>query len=117
MFPVSSRLHVSEKTITTGCISSYHVVQTTKLLISKSKFGKFKYHLLIGECNYRMKAVGMKELEELKFNGQFIPAKGKEIYYLLASRNGFTEELLSLRDDHVVLIYGIQDVVSTRSNG
>ena len=62
------------------------------------------HHLLVGECKYRTKAMGMQELDHLKLKAQFIPAKGRELYYLLASRSGFTEELRSLKDSHVILI-------------
>ena len=60
--------------------------------------------LIIGECKYRTKFVGVKELDTLKLKAQFIHAKGREIYYLLASKNGFTEELKSFRDPHTILI-------------
>lgn len=61
-------------------------------------------HLLIGECKYRTKLIGIKELDTLKQKAQFIPAKNREIYYLLASKSGFTEELESFRDPHIILI-------------
>ena len=62
------------------------------------------HHLTVGECKYRNKAVGLKELDELKLKASFIPAKGRELTYLLASRNGFTDDLRSLYDPKVVLI-------------
>ena len=61
-------------------------------------------HLLAGECKYRTKAMGLKELEDLKLKAQFIPAGKRELFYLLASKSGFTEDILSLRDPHVILI-------------
>lgn len=64
-------------------------------------------NLLLGECKYRSKEVGLKELEDLKLKGQFVPSKDRELYYLLASKNGFTDELLSLSDPKVILIDGI----------
>ena len=64
-------------------------------------------HLLVGECKYRTKSVGFKELDDLKLKAQFIPAGKREIYYLLASRNGFTDSLLSLQDPHVILVHQI----------
>lgn len=62
------------------------------------------HHLLAGECKYRTKSVGLKELDDLKLKVQFIPAGKRELFYLLASRSGFNEELLSLQDPHVILI-------------
>ena len=61
-------------------------------------------HLLVGECKYRTKAVGSGELDALKLKASFIPAKGREICYLLASKSGFTEELRSMKDPSVILI-------------
>lgn len=62
------------------------------------------HHLLVGECKYRSKAAGIQELDGLKLKAQFIPSKGRELYYLLASKSGFTQELHSLKDSHVILI-------------
>ena len=62
------------------------------------------HHLLVGECKYRSKAAGIQELDGLKLKAQFIPSKGRELYYLLASKSGFTQELRSLKDSHVILI-------------
>ncbi|MBR2765655.1 MAG: ATP-binding protein [Blautia sp.] len=61
-------------------------------------------HLILGECKYRSKAMGMQELNLLMMKAQFVPAKGRELYYLLASKAGFTEDILSLKDPHVILI-------------
>lgn len=65
------------------------------------------HHLLAGECKYRSKATGIQELDSLKLKAQFIPSKGRELYYLLASKSGFTEELRSMKDSHVILIDNI----------
>ena len=61
-------------------------------------------HLLIGECKYRTKSVGLKELDDLKLKARFIPVGKRESFYLLASKNGFTEDVLTLQDPHVILI-------------
>ena len=45
-----------------------------------------------------------KELEDLKLNAQFIPAGKRELFYLLATKSGYTEDILSLHDPHVILI-------------
>lgn len=57
--------------------------------------------IVIGECKYKKKKTGKKELEALRAKAQFIPSKGRKVYYLLASRSGFTEEL---RGEDVILI-------------
>ena len=62
------------------------------------------HHLLVGECKYRSKAAGMQELENLKLKAQFIPSKNREIFFLLASRSGFTDKILALSDPHLILI-------------
>ena len=63
------------------------------------------HHLLLGECKYREKAVGLQELNRLMFKAQFVASKSRELYYLLASKSGFTDELMSLHDPHVILIH------------
>lgn len=52
-------------------------------------------NIVIGECKYRNKAIGISELEDLKSKAAFIPTRGRKIYYLLASRSGFTDEVRS----------------------
>lgn len=64
--------------------------------------------ILIGECKYRSKAVGTGELERLMLKGQFVPLKNRELYYLLASKGGFTEDLLTLRNPHLILVNQIE---------
>lgn len=59
--------------------------------------------VIVGECKYKNKAVGLNELELLKLKAQFIKSGKRKIVYLLASRKGFTDDLLKLRDD-VILI-------------
>ena len=62
------------------------------------------HYLLLGECKYRSKATGLQELDRLKLKGQFVASKGRDIFYLLASKTGFTKEILSLNDPHLILI-------------
>ncbi len=50
-------------------------------------------NIVIGECKYRNKAVGIGELNDLKAKTLFIPTHGRKIYYLLASKSGFTDEV------------------------
>ena len=62
------------------------------------------HHLLVGECKYRSKAAGLQELDNLKLKAQFIPSNGRELFYLLASRSGFTDDLCTVSDPHLILI-------------
>ena len=62
------------------------------------------HYLIAGECKYRSKALGIQELDNLKLKAQFIPAKGRELFFLLASKNGFTEEVKHIQDSHLILI-------------
>ena len=62
------------------------------------------HHLAVGECKYRNKAMGVGELDALKLKASFIPAKGRQICYLLAGKSGFPEELRALKDPSVILI-------------
>ncbi len=62
------------------------------------------HHLIVGECKYRSKAVGIQELDLLKLKAQFIPTKNRELFFLLASKSGFTEEVSQLHDPHLILI-------------
>ena len=59
--------------------------------------------IIIGECKYKSKKIGKKELDVLKSKSQFVPVKGRRITYLLASRSGFTEELKDLNQDVILL--------------
>ncbi len=61
-------------------------------------------HIVVGECKYRGKQVGMKEYHSLRMKAAFVQAKGREICYLLASKSGFTDELRSIADPNLILI-------------
>ncbi len=62
------------------------------------------HHLLLGECKYRSKRIGMNEYLYLQTKSAFVPAQDREIYYLLASRSGFTDEMKNYKDPHLILI-------------
>ena len=55
-------------------------------------------YALIGECKYRTKKIGIKELELLKTKAAFIPTKGRKLIFMLASKEGFTDEVQSQPD-------------------
>ena len=69
-----------------------------------------KDKVILGECKHRNKVVGLKELEILKLKVNFVSKKDMEVYYLLASQSGFTDELLSLKDDNLILVDGFEIV-------
>lgn len=63
-----------------------------------------RQNIVVGECRYRQKKVGMKELIGLENKAAFMPVRGRKIYYLLASRSGFTPELENNGRSDVILI-------------
>ena len=66
--------------------------------------------ILLGECKYKNKVVGLKEYELLRLKAQFIQTKGRKTHFLLAAKNGFTDELKALSD--VILLEGISPIPS-----
>ena len=62
------------------------------------------HSIVLGECKYRSKAVGIAELDALKRKTAFIPVKGRAVYYLLAGKSGFTQSLEALEDERVILL-------------
>ena len=47
-----------------------------------------------------------KELDNLKYKANFVLKEGQNATFLLASENGFTNELLDLKEDNLLLIEG-----------
>ncbi len=66
--------------------------------------GTTKDYLIIAECKYSNKKVGVNILKELKEKAQNINSKLPIKKYILFSKSGFTKELLELRDKNVELI-------------
>ena len=62
-------------------------------------------NIIIGECKYRNKKVGLTELNALRAKAGFVSVKNRRIYYLLASKSGFTPSLMERADNDVVLIH------------
>lgn len=52
-----------------------------------------KKEIIAGECKYRQKKMGINELVALERKTACMPVRGRKIYYLLASKSGFTHEL------------------------
>ncbi|MBQ9327769.1 MAG: ATP-binding protein [Solobacterium sp.] len=63
-------------------------------------------NLIIGECKYTNKAIGMNILDKLKLKGQFISSGDRKKYYALASSSGFTDEVINAKGKDVILIHG-----------
>lgn len=63
-----------------------------------------KKSVILGECKYRNKAIGKKEYELLKTKSSFVPVGDRDVYYLLAARNGFTDEVKEIKDPHLILV-------------
>lgn len=63
-------------------------------------------NIVFGECKYRNKKIGIKELDGLKYKANFILKPNQRVTYLLASKSGFTSDLLSAQDSNLILIFG-----------
>jgi AAA+ ATPase superfamily predicted ATPase len=63
-------------------------------------------HLIVGECKYSNKKVGIDILEDLKRKSLLIDTKKVITKYILFSKSGFTEELIKLKnsDETIVLV-------------
>lgn len=60
-------------------------------------------NILIGECKYKNKLIGIKELENLINKAKYINTGNRKVYYLLASKKGFTTELLNNKEDTILI--------------
>ena len=67
-------------------------------------------HLLVAECKYSNKKVGVDILEALKDKVKFIETKLPVKKYVLFSKSGFTKDLEKLRSDEIILITGLQEI-------
>ena len=61
-------------------------------------------NVLVGECKHRTKKIGIKELERLRYKANYIAAGHRKVYYLLAGRSGFSDDILNAEDEDVILI-------------
>lgn len=68
--------------------------------------------IVLGECKYKNKRVGVSELDALKIKAAFVPTKGRDVYFLLAGKNGFTEDLIRACESraNIILVDGV-DVI------
>ena len=62
--------------------------------------------MIVGECKYSNKRVGINILQELQTKSKKIELKLPIMYYLLFSKSGFTEDLVALsqKDESIVLV-------------
>ncbi len=62
--------------------------------------------ILLGECKWWGNEVGLNILEDLKRKSQLVPTEGKEIFFALFSKNGFTPELeQAANESRSILLY------------
>jgi len=66
-------------------------------------------HLLVAECKYSNKKVGVDILEALKDKVKYIETQLPVKKYVLFSKSGFTKDLEDLRSDEIILITGLQE--------
>ncbi len=66
-------------------------------------------HLIVAECKYRNKKVGVDILESLKDKVKYIETQLPVTKYILFSKSGFTKELELLKSDEIILITGLQE--------
>ena len=70
------------------------------------------HYAIVGECKYRSKKIGQKELDLLKTKVNFIPVKGRKVIWLLASKTGFTDDAVPA--ENVLLIKGTKPLNSVK---
>ena len=66
-------------------------------------------YLLVAECKYSNKKVGVDILEALKDKVKYIETQLPVKKYLLFSKSGFTKDLEDLRSDEIILLTGLQE--------
>ncbi len=69
-----------------------------------------KDYLIVAECKYSNKKVGIDILKNLKSKVKFIDSKLPVKKYLLFSKSGFTQELKKLQSDQIVLITSLSEL-------
>ena len=114
---------LSEKNIKGLLPYHYNVIKNYKVDNSKlgrsieldglaSGIGKAKDRLLVIECKYRNKPISLSTLEHLRESLTIFPYKYYDIY--LFSKTGFSEDLLSLNNESINLIY-LEDMIKSES--
>jgi len=71
-------------------------------------------HLLVAECKYSNKKVGVNILEALKDKVKYIETQLPVKKYILFSRSGFTKDLEGLRSDEIILITGLNEEIKSK---
>jgi uncharacterized protein len=69
--------------------------------------------LLLGECKWSAKPVGLSILVDLQRKTQILRAEGQwqRIYYALFSKSGFTPESINLASEEGILLVEAADLV------
>ena len=62
------------------------------------------HNVIVGECKYKNKMVGINEYNLLMSKANNINVGDRKIYYLLASKSGFSKDILNLKDNNLILI-------------
>ena len=68
--------------------------------------------LLVGECKWTTKPVGLNLLDALKAKAQRLPNPGQKIQYALFARAGFTEELQRQAKQEEILLVDLQTLLT-----
>lgn len=67
-----------------------------------------KDYLIVAECKYSNKKVGVNVLEDLENKVQYIDSPLPVKKYMLFSKSGFTQELRAMQSDEVILIESLE---------
>lgn len=71
--------------------------------------------ILVGECKWSAKPVGLNILVDLKRKAQALPVDaGWQVVYALFSKRGFTSDLVTLAQEEGILLVGSADLVAER---
>ena len=71
-------------------------------------------YLIVAECKYSNKKVGLDVLEALKNKVKYIETELPVKKYILFSKSGFTKELERLKSDEIILITGLQEKIKRK---
>ena len=61
-------------------------------------------NILFGECKWSSKKVGLNEYRRLLLRSEYVNTGNRKKIYVIFSKNGFEEDLLSLQSENLYLI-------------
>jgi len=70
--------------------------------------------MIIGECKWSNKKVGVNIYKDLLRKGKYIENDATDLRYVLFSKSGFTEDMIRMGEEENVLLLTLEDVVSDR---